>query len=180
MPFAAGHDSSGQSAHRSNASVSDAFHREDQAVVTNDWDDWQEVPPPVVPLTRGQAQQLFGPDVARPSRVTPLRVVLAQIVLTIVAACVAAVLSANAPAAAFSAAIGGMICWIPSAAFAGYLSRRGRDSVAVWMLAEGVKLGLTIAMFIAVAVLFREVRWVPLLLTYVLALKTYWLALAWR
>ncbi|WP_347555390.1 ATP synthase subunit I [Robbsia sp. KACC 23696] len=174
------HDSSGRSAHRSDVSVSASSEFDSPGVVTEDWDDWQETPPPVVPLTREQAQQLFGPDVGRPSRVTPLRVVLAQIALTIVAACVAAVLSANATAAALSALIGGMICWIPGGAFAAYLRRRGRDSVGVWMLAEGVKLGLTIAMFIAVAVLYREVRWLPLLLTYVLALKTYWLALAWR
>lgn len=179
-PLAAERDSSGRSAHRSDVSVSASSSSDDLTAVAEDWDDWQEVPPPVVPLTREQAQQLFGPDVGRPSRVTPLRVVLAQIVLTICAAGVAAVLSANAMAAAISALIGGMICWIPGGAFAAYLRRRGRDSVGVWMMAEGVKLGLTIAMFIAVAVLYREVRWLPLLLTYVLALKTYWLALAWR
>lgn len=144
------------------------------------WDEWQEVPPPVVPLTREQAQQLFGQDVARPSRVTPLRVVAAQIGLTCLAMVVSGVFCANHMAGVYSALIGGAICWVPSAAFALYLARRGRDSVGVWMMAEGVKLGLTIAMFIAVALLYKEARWLPLLLTYVLALKTYWLALAWR
>ncbi|MCY0389165.1 ATP synthase subunit I [Robbsia sp. Bb-Pol-6] len=138
-----------------------------------------------IPLTRADAERLFGPDVSRPSRVTPMRVVAGQVVLTFFAALICALLSQQWRLAALSALIGGMICWVPSGGFALYLGRnsrgrKGRDSVGAWMMAEGIKLGVTIALFIAIAVYFRDVRWLPLLVTYVLALKVYWLALAWR
>lgn len=148
-----------------------------------DWDAPSE--DPISPLTRADAERLFGPDVGRPSRVTPMRVVAGQVVLTCLAALICALLSQSWWSAALSALIGGTICWVPSGAFALYLGSRGpgargQGSVGAWMVAEGVKLGVTIALFIAVAVYFRDVRWLPLLVTYVLALKTYWLALAWR
>jgi len=145
---------------------------------------WQEddaaLPDAAVTLSREEAVRLFGPDVVRPSRVTPMRVVGAQIALTLCSILVCALLSQQRTNAALSALLGGVACWIPSALFALQLKKRARESVGAWMLAEGIKLGLTIAMFIAIAVLYKQVRWLPLLVTYVLALKTYWLALAWR
>lgn len=144
--------------------------------------DWDEKPDEIVPISRAEAERLFGADVSRPSRVTPGRVVAAQIVLTLCSMMICAWLfraqSLVAISAALSALMGGAICWIPSAAFA--LRLRSKASVGAWVAAEGVKLGITIAMFIAVAVFYRDVRWLPLLVTYVLALKTYWFALAWR
>jgi ATP synthase protein I len=41
-------------------------------------------------------------------------------------------------------------------------------------------MGATIAMFVGIAFWYHDVRWVPLLVTYLIALKTYWIALAWR
>jgi ATP synthase protein I len=147
----------------------------------DDWRDEYDAPPEeITPITRAEAERLFGPDVSRPSRVTPLRVVGAQIGLTLCLMVVCAVLSEHRVSAAVSALIGGAICWVPSAWFAMRLKARKRDSVGAWMVAEGVKLGITIAMFIAVAVYDKDVRWLPLLVTYVLALKTYWVALAWK
>ena len=43
-----------------------------------------------------------------------------------------------------------------------------------------IKMGATIAMFVAIAYGYHGVQWVPLLVTYLVALKTYWIALAWR
>jgi ATP synthase protein I len=77
--------------------------------------------------------------------------------------------------------LGGAICWVPSALFAARLRKAsGVESVMAWMLGEAIKMGATVAMFIAVAVFFHDVRWIALLVTYLLALKTYWVALAWR
>ncbi|MFP3615789.1 ATP synthase subunit I, partial [Paraburkholderia sp. SIMBA_050] len=45
---------------------------------------------------------------------------------------------------------------------------------------EALKLGLTIGMFAAVAFGWAGVHWVPFLVTYLVVLKTYWIALAWR
>jgi len=144
------------------------------------WDADDDAPETIVALSREEAEQLFGPDVSRPSRVTPMRVVGAQCLMTVCSMVVCGVLSRQAGAAALSALVGGVICWVPSAIFAMQLKARARSSIGAWMLAEGIKLGMTIAMFIVVAVYFKDVRWLPLLVTYALALKTYWLALAWK
>jgi len=157
----------------------DAQQRRDERNA-NAWDEDDGAPEEIVALSREEAERLFGPGVSRPSRVTPMRVVGAQCLVTVCSMVVCGVLSHQALVAALSALVGGVICWVPSAVFAMQLKARARTSIGAWMLAEGIKLGLTIAMFILVAVYFKEVRWLPLLVTYVLALKTYWLALAWK
>jgi ATP synthase protein I len=156
-----------------------AQHRRDERDVKA-WDEEDGASEEIVALSREEAERLFGPGVSRPSRVTPMRVVGAQCLVTVCSMVVCGVLSQQAFVAALSALVGGVICWVPSAVFAMQLKARARTSTGSWMLAEGIKLGLTIAMFILVAVYFKEVRWFPLLITYALALKTYWLALAWK
>ncbi len=49
-----------------------------------------------------------------------------------------------------------------------------------WVVGEVLKMGATIALFVVIAVWYPGVHWVPLLVTYLLVLKTYWIALAWR
>ncbi|NLP61033.1 ATP synthase subunit I [Paraburkholderia sacchari] len=140
----------------------------------------------IVPLTRAEAEQLFGAQVSRPSRVTPFRVVAAQVVLSLVAALLWWLFykppGAAAPdAVALSALLGGAICWLPGALFAARLKQLSRaGTVMNWMLGEAFKMGATIAMFVAIAFWYRDVQWIPLLVTYLIVLKTYWIALAWR
>lgn len=80
--------------------------------------------------------------------------------------------------AARSALIGGAIGWIPSALFALRLS--ARVSVASWVVGELIKIGLTIALFVAAAVFLPALNWLALLVTYIVVLKTYWVALILR
>ncbi|ORC46166.1 F0F1 ATP synthase subunit I [Burkholderia sp. A27] len=135
----------------------------------------------IVPLTRAEAEKLFGPNVSRPSRVTPFKVVAAQMVLSLVATLVWWLFYKPPGAAALSAFLGGAICWLPGALFAARLrTLSGAETVMSWMIGEALKMGTTIAMFVAIAFWYHDVRWVPLLVTYLIALKTYWIALAWR
>jgi len=135
----------------------------------------------IVPLTRAEAEKLFGPSVNRPSRVTPLRVVAAQMVLSLGATLVWWLFYEPPGAAALSAFLGGAICWVPAALFAARLrTLSGAETAMSWMIGEALKMGTTIAMFVAIAFWYHDVRWVPLLVTYLIALKTYWIALAWR
>ncbi|WP_025598164.1 ATP synthase subunit I [Burkholderia sp. WSM2230] len=135
----------------------------------------------IVPLTRAEAEKLFGPNVSRPSRVTPFKVVAAQMVLSLVATLVWWLFYEPPGAAALSAFLGGAICWVPGALFAARLrTLSGAETVMSWVLGEALKMGATIAMFVAIAFWYHEVRWVPLLVTYLITLKTYWIALAWR
>ncbi|GAB2869503.1 ATP synthase subunit I [Paraburkholderia jirisanensis] len=135
----------------------------------------------IVPLTRAEAETLFGPNVSRPSRVTPYRVVIAQMVLSLGATLLWWLFYKPPGAAALSAFLGGAICWVPSALFAARLKKlSGGATVMSWMVGEALKMGATIAMFVAIAFGYHDVLWVPLLVTYLIALKTYWVALAWR
>lgn len=144
------------------------------------WDAGQE-DKNIVPLTRAEAEKLFGSQVSRPSRVTPFRVVTAQMVLSLGATLLWWLFYKPPGAAALSAFLGGAICWVPSALFAARLrTLRGAETAMSWMIGEALKMGVTIAMFVAIAFWYHEAQWVPLLVTYLVALKTYWIALAWR
>jgi ATP synthase protein I len=135
----------------------------------------------IVPLTRGQAEKLFGPDVSRPSRVTPFKVVAAQMVLSLGATLLWWLFYKPPGDAALSAFLGGAICWLPSALFAARLkAKSGAETIMSWMIGEAMKMGATIAMFVAVAFWYKSALWLPLLVTYIVALKTYWLAMALR
>src|ERR1700742_2434390 len=118
----------------------------------------------IVPLTRAEAETLFGPGVSRPSRVTPFKVVAAQMVLSLCATLAWWLFYKPPGAAALSALLGGAICWVPSALFAARLkAKSGAETIASWMIGEAIKMGATIGMFIAIAYWYKDVLWVPLL-----------------
>lgn len=142
------------------------------------WTDEQDGEP--IPLTQAEAMRMFGPDVSRPSRVTPFRVVGAQVSLSLIATLVCWLFVKRPGTAALSAFLGGALAWIPGALFALRISRGGLGSPAGWVTGEALKIGATVALFAAIAYGLPGIRWVPLLLTYLLALKVYWVALAWR
>ncbi|VVE18526.1 F0F1 ATP synthase subunit I [Pandoraea terrae] len=144
------------------------------------WDDEQEQEK-IVPLTRAQAERLFGPDVGRVSRVTPFRVVGAQVLLSLAATIAWWAFSARPLEAAVSAWLGGMLGWVPGALFALRLRMSGdRLSVGSLVMGEAIKVMTTIALLVAIAVAYPGVHWVALLVTFVLTLKAYWLAMAFR
>ena len=169
----------GRDDHRAERTVSVASTG--QHVTTDDAWDVEQQDNNIVPLTRAEAEKLFGPNVSRPSRVTPFKVVVAQMVLSLGATLVWWLFYKPPGAAALSAFLGGAICWVPSALFAARLrTLSGAETAMSWMIGEALKMGTTIAMFVAIAFWYHDVRWVPLLVTYLIALKTYWIALAWR
>lgn len=134
-----------------------------------------------VPLTRAEAEKLFGPKVSRPSRVTPFKVVKAQMVLSLVATFVWWLFYKPRGDAALSAFLGGAVCWVPSALFAARLKTAGASAtILTWMAGEALKMGVTVAMLVAIGAWYHNVLWLPLIVTYLIALKTYWLALAWH
>ena len=84
--------------------------------------------------------------------------------------------------AALSAFLGGAICWVPSALFAARLKaksgaetidelddrRSAEDGCDDCYVRRASRTGI------------KGVLWVPLLVTYLIALKTYWIAMVWR
>ncbi|AOJ61102.1 ATP synthase subunit I [Burkholderia ubonensis] len=167
-----GHDD-----HRAQRTASAAGERRESS--GDDWDaELQD--DNIVPLTRAEAEKLFGPNVSRPSRMTPYKVVIAQVALSLVATLAWWLFSKSPGAAAQSAFLGGAIGWVPSALFVARLKAGGSATVMSWVAGEALKLGVTVGMFAAVAFGYPGVHWVPLLVTYLVVLKTYWIALAWR
>lgn len=148
---------------------------------SDDWHEDGEAEAPVEPLSRDAALSLFGERALRPSRMTPGKVVLAQVTVTLLSALAFALFGPEAGPYGWSAWFGGAVCFIPSGFFAFRLwLARDRASVGGLVLGEAIKVFATVALFVTVVVLYRELRWVPMLVTFLLALKTYWVALAIR
>ncbi|MDT6962191.1 MULTISPECIES: ATP synthase subunit I [unclassified Cupriavidus] len=148
----------------------------------DDWDDNAEREDEAVdPLSHAEAVRLLGERALRPSRMTPGKVVVAQIVVTLLSALAWAMFAGAPGPSGWSAFFGGMACFVPSGFFALrlYMSR-AQPSVGGLVAGEAIKVFGTVALLVLVIVLYRELRWVPLLVTFLLALKTYWVALAIR
>jgi len=148
----------------------------------DDWDsDAEREEEAVDPLSRADAVKLFGERALRPSRMTPGKVVLAQVVVTLLSALCWALFASEPAPYGWSALFGGAVCFVPSGFFALRLwMARERPSIGGLVIGEAIKVFATVALFVLVVVLYRDLRWVPMLVTFLLALKTYWVALAIR
>jgi ATP synthase protein I len=140
-------------------------------------DDTEEAPLPK-PLTAEQARQLRE---MHPS-VSPWWVVLGQVGVGFLTAVAAWVLTGKQNVG-WSAAYGALSVVIPAAVFArgltGRFSSLNAGSAAVgFLLWEMVKIALTFAMLVAAPRLVAGLSWPALLVGLILAMKVYWLALA--
>jgi ATP synthase protein I len=87
----------------------------------------------------------------------------------------------------YSALWGGLTGVFPAALFALRLevakqmkNQTPGNLLAAIVSGEFIKIALTIAMFVWVAFNYPDLKWIPLLVTYVITLKCYWLAWFWR
>jgi len=136
--------------------------------------------PPVQSLSADEARRLreLNPPVS------PWRVVAGQAVMGLVVALAAWALTGRQNVA-WSAAYGALAVVIPAAVFArgltGRFSSVNAGTAAVgFLLWEMVKLALTFAMMVAAPKLVAGLSWPALLVGLVLAMKVYWLALAFK
>ncbi|MEY3724142.1 MAG: hypothetical protein RLZZ365_77 [Pseudomonadota bacterium] len=88
---------------------------------------------------------------------------------------------------AFSALLGGFIGFFPAILFALRLGASKRQKnrnpgslLAAVVSGEFIKIAVTIALFVWVAMSFPDLQWIPLLVTYGVTLKCYLLAWLWR
>jgi ATP synthase protein I len=115
--------------------------------------------------------------VSQQPQVRPAVIVAAQFAVAVAGALVAFGLTQSGNSAK-SAFIGGLIAAVPNALMAYGLTRSLlKGSVLGLFVWEAVKIFMTIALFAVVAVSVRGVEWVPMLLTFVVALKMVWVAL---
>jgi ATP synthase protein I len=102
-----------------------------------------------------------------------LRVVAWQAGITLLLALAWAMKDANSAASALA---GGAICVLPSGLFALRLMRaqyRQDGYVFAFFAGEAIKILLSIALFIGVAVFYRGADWLALLVTYIVVLQVY-------
>jgi ATP synthase protein I len=140
------------------------------------------------PLTRAEMEALLGPTLLKPSRVTVKGLLILQGLVTIISGLAwwATGSQFGLESSAISAIFGGLIAVVPGILFAvraKVLSTRANalgSTVFALVTGELLKIIATIAMFILVIKFYPDLDWLPLLLTYVLALKCYWLALILR
>jgi ATP synthase protein I len=104
-----------------------------------------------------------------------LRIVSLQLIATVVAGLIAALLGGWA--AMFSAVLGGICCVVPNAVMALRLfasaQKPGGANPATFFIWEFVKIALTVALLFAVASLYRDLNWLALLGGFIVALKSY-------
>ena len=139
-----------------------------------------EEAPPIKPLTAEEARRLREQH----PPVSPWWVVAGQAVVGLVTALAAWALTGR-QSVGWSAGYGALAVVIPAAVFArgltGRFSSLNAGSAAVgFLMWEMVKIALTLAMLVAAPRLVAGLSWPALLIGLVLAMKVYWLALAFK
>lgn len=145
------------------------------------------------PLTRAELEVILGSEALKPSNISVKRLFLLQGLVTVLS-CLAWAWSVKGKpigldSSAISSLLGGLIAIIPAGLFAirakllttkavgsAVESKVARSSIVGLVMGELIKIIATVAMFVLVIVFYPELDWLPLLLTYVLALKCYLLA----
>jgi ATP synthase protein I len=138
----------------------------------------EDEPLPFKPLTAEEARKLREQH----PPVSPWWVVGGQVVVGLVAALAAWAITGK-HSVGWSAGYGALAVVIPAAIFArgltGRFSSLNAGTAALgFMLWEMVKIALTVAMLVVAPRLVSELSWPALLVGMVLAMKVYWVALA--
>ena len=131
-------------------------------------------------LTKQEAQALRE----RQPSISPWRVIRLQVMVGIVATLVAWVLTMK-PSVAWSVAYGALAVILPAMLFArGLMSQFSSINAMtagfgffVW---EAVKIGVSVAMLFAAPKLVSDLNWLAMLISLVVTMKVYWVALLMR
>ncbi len=152
--------------------------------------DWDEPEEEVIRvLSKAEMTALQESNALKHPPLSPWKILLAQVVVT--ALCMVFWSFFGEPVGlslyTYSAFLGGLISVLPSTLFVIRLelAKKSRmlnpgNFVAALVSGEFIKIAVTLMLFIGVAFLIPGALWVPLLVTYVLALKCVWLAWMWR
>jgi ATP synthase protein I len=128
-------------------------------------------------------------DSAKYRALSPWKIVLAQVLITVISMVFWAFFGESAGLSVYtqSAFLGGLISVLPSALFLLRLELAKKSQLlnpgrflAALVSGEFIKIVVTLMLFIGIAYYVPGVLWVPLLVTYLLALKCVWLAWLWR
>ncbi len=158
--------------------MTDAVKRESQSGNNAAYDSFDRAPEEAIrPLTRDEAQRLR----AESPSLSPWKVLAGQLVMGIVVACAAWILTGK-QANGWSALYGALAVVVPGALFAHGLTGKVWSinpgaAVAGFFLWEMVKIALTVAMLFAAPRLVPDLSWPAMLVGLVLTMKIVWLTL---
>lgn len=133
------------------------------------------------PLTPEQAQTVIVRLRKTASLSSPLRLILLQVLMGVIAA-VVALLVTGEKSVALSVAYGAIAVVVPAGMFAWGVMRRRDSQTAMaaglrFFIWEAAKVGLTVAMLFAAPALVVDISWLGLLAGFVVTMKVYWLAI---
>ena len=152
-------------------------------------DPWSEPEEPYRVYSSDEMRALLQTSSSKSRLKLPWAVVAGQMLATILGALISCVFWDNGRISVYtySAFLGGLIGVLPAVLFllrleiargAQHLTSGGFLSALI--SGEVIKITATIAMFIWLAFNYAELKWIPLLLTYIVTLKCYLLGLFWR
>jgi ATP synthase protein I len=153
-------------------------------------DDWDEPEEEVIRVySKDEIVALQQINAAKYRILSPWRVLLAQVLITVISMLFWSFFGEPVGVSLYtqSAFLGGLISVLPSALFLTRLEVAKKSQrlnpgsfLAALVSGEFIKIAVTLMMFVGIAYLVPGVLWVPLLVTYLLALKCVWLAWLWR
>ena len=153
----------------------------------NDWDEPEEEVYRV--LSKEEMAALQASNAVKHPPLSPWRILAAQVVVTVLSMVIWSIFGGPVGVSLYtqSAFLGGLISVLPSALFLIRLELAKSMQIlnpgnylAALVSGEFIKIVVTLMLFIGIAYWVPGVLWVPLLVTYVLALKCVWLAWLWR
>ena len=152
-------------------------------------DPWQEPEEPYRVYSKQEMQALLQTSAGKSRLTLPWGVIVGQMLTTILGALISCIFwdDGRIGVYTYSAFLGGLIGVLPATLFLLRLEiARGAQRLtsggflSALVSGEVIKITATIAMFIWLAFNYAELKWIPLLLTYIVTLKCYLLGLFWR
>ena len=153
----------------------------------NEWDEPEEEVYRV--YSKEEMLALQQENAEKHRKFAPWKIVLAQVLITAISMLFWSVFGEPIGISLYtqSAFLGGLISVLPSALFLMRLEMAKKSRklnpgsfLAALVSGEFIKIVVTLMMFVGTAYFVPGVLWVPLLVTYLLALKCVWLAWLWR
>ncbi len=154
---------------------------------TNDWDEPEEEVYRV--LSKEEMTALQASNAVKHPPLLPWKILAAQAVVTVLSMVIWSIFGEPVGVSLYtqSAFLGGLISVLPSALFLIRLELAKSAQIlnpgnylAALVSGEFIKIVVTLMLFIGIAYWIPGVLWIPLLVTYVFALKCVWLAWLWR
>jgi ATP synthase protein I len=152
-------------------------------------DSWKEPEEPYRVYSGEEMQALLQTGAVKSRLTLPWRVVIGQVLATVLGALISCIFwdDGRISVYTYSAFLGGLIGVLPAVLFLLRLEvARGAQRLtsggflSALVSGEVIKITATIAMFLWLAFNYAELKWIPLLLTYIVTLKCYLLGLFWR